>query len=187
MAKGKLQRWNDDKGFGFIMADNGSDNIFIHISELKNAGRRPVVGDVLLYTLITSDGKSKAINARIEGVSPVNKGRKISSSASSDFFSKIVFLILALGIAFFAYNKFLSSRVLPVSSIKNVASEEKAYELEPTIMPVPIAKIEHHCDGRQYCSQMTSMEEAEYFVKHCPDTKMDGDHDGYPCEGDSRF
>ena len=30
-------------------------------------------------------------------------------------------------------------------------------------------------------------EEAEYFVKYCPNTKMDGDHDGVPCEGDSRF
>ena len=43
------------------------------------------------------------------------------------------------------------------------------------------------CDGRQYCSQMTSRAEAEFFVKHCPDTKMDGDHDGVPCENDSRW
>jgi len=77
------------------------------------------------------------------------------------FLARIVFLILALGIAFFAYNKFLSSRVLPVSSIKNVASEEKAYELEPTNDASPAAKIEHHWRiGRQYCSQMTSMEAA---------------------------
>jgi hypothetical protein len=38
------------------------------------------------------------------------------------------------------------------------------------------------CDGRQYCSQMTSCEEATYFLQHCPDPKMDGDHDGIPCE-----
>ena len=29
--------------------------------------------------------------------------------------------------------------------------------------------------------------EAEYFVKNCPNTKMDGDRDGIPCENDSRF
>ncbi len=41
-----------------------------------------------------------------------------------------------------------------------------------------------HCDGRQYCSQMTSCEEAKYFLKNCPDVKMDGgNHDGIPCEG----
>lgn len=44
-----------------------------------------------------------------------------------------------------------------------------------------------NCDGRQHCSQMRSRAEAEYFLKNCPNTKMDGDHDGIPCEHDSRF
>ncbi len=43
------------------------------------------------------------------------------------------------------------------------------------------------CDGRTYCSQMNSRVEAEFFVKHCPGTKMDGNNDGEPCENDSRF
>jgi Excalibur calcium-binding domain len=38
------------------------------------------------------------------------------------------------------------------------------------------------CDGRVYCSQMTSCEEATFFLQHCPNVKMDGDHDGIPCE-----
>lgn len=38
------------------------------------------------------------------------------------------------------------------------------------------------CDGRTYCSQMTSCAEATYFIQHCPNTKMDGDNDGVPCE-----
>ena len=38
------------------------------------------------------------------------------------------------------------------------------------------------CDGRQYCSQMRSCEEAKFFIKNCPNPKMDGDHDGIPCE-----
>jgi hypothetical protein len=40
----------------------------------------------------------------------------------------------------------------------------------------------YHCDGRTYCSQMTSCAEAKYFLRHCPNVKMDGDHDGVPCE-----
>jgi hypothetical protein len=55
------------------------------------------------------------------------------------------------------------------------------------VAPPPASKPAFRCDGRQHCSQMTSREEAEYFVRHCPDTKMDGDHDGIPCENDSRF
>ncbi|OAL76258.1 DNA-binding protein [Acinetobacter sp. SFB] len=38
------------------------------------------------------------------------------------------------------------------------------------------------CDGREHCSQMHSYEEAVFFIKNCPNTKMDGDHDGIPCE-----
>lgn len=38
------------------------------------------------------------------------------------------------------------------------------------------------CDGRTHCSQMTSCEEATWFLKNCPGTKMDGNHDGVPCE-----
>ncbi len=38
------------------------------------------------------------------------------------------------------------------------------------------------CDGRTHCSEMNSCEEAKFFLKNCPDTKMDGDRDGIPCE-----
>jgi hypothetical protein len=38
------------------------------------------------------------------------------------------------------------------------------------------------CDGRTRCSQMTSCEEAEFFLKNCPGVEMDGDGDGVPCE-----
>jgi hypothetical protein len=40
------------------------------------------------------------------------------------------------------------------------------------------------CDGRKYCSQMTSCAEAEYFLANCPGVKMDGNGhgNGVPCE-----
>lgn len=40
----------------------------------------------------------------------------------------------------------------------------------------------YRCDGRQHCSQMRSCEEAKYFIQNCPNTRMDGDRDGIPCE-----
>lgn len=40
----------------------------------------------------------------------------------------------------------------------------------------------YSCDGRQHCSQMSSCEEATFFINNCPNTKMDGNHDGVPCE-----
>ncbi|MDR7017094.1 cold shock CspA family protein/Tfp pilus assembly protein PilE [Prolinoborus sp. 3657] len=41
---------------------------------------------------------------------------------------------------------------------------------------------EFSCDGRRHCSQMRSYEEAVFFLRNCPNTEMDGDGDGIPCE-----
>ena len=52
-----------------------------------------------------------------------------------------------------------------------------------TPAPAPTAKaVSSRCDGRTHCSQMTSCAEAKYFLANCPGVKMDGNHDGVPCE-----
>ena len=52
-----------------------------------------------------------------------------------------------------------------------------------TVKPVLTSSASRFtCDGRKHCSQMTSCAEATYFVQHCPNTKMDGNNDGIPCE-----
>jgi hypothetical protein len=38
------------------------------------------------------------------------------------------------------------------------------------------------CDWRTHCSQMSSCEEATFFLQNCPGVKMDGEGDGVPCE-----
>jgi hypothetical protein len=38
------------------------------------------------------------------------------------------------------------------------------------------------CEGKTRCSQMSSCEEATFYLQHCPGTEMDGDKDGVPCE-----
>lgn len=44
------------------------------------------------------------------------------------------------------------------------------------------AEAKFTCDGRTRCPQMHSCEEATFFLHNCPNTQMDGDHDGIPCE-----
>ena len=46
----------------------------------------------------------------------------------------------------------------------------------------PASPALYECDKRSYCSQMTSCEEATYFLQNCAKKRMDGDHDGVPCE-----
>lgn len=51
----------------------------------------------------------------------------------------------------------------------------------PAIVDRP-AVTGFQCDGRTHCSQMHSCEEARFFLSRCPGVKMDGNHDGEPCE-----
>lgn len=43
------------------------------------------------------------------------------------------------------------------------------------------------CDDRQYCSQMHSKEEAQFFLQYCPNAKVDADNDGDACDKDPRW
>jgi len=55
--------------------------------------------------------------------------------------------------------------------------------VEPTTSATLLTSgSQYKCDGRIYCSQMTSCEEATYFLRNCPGVKMDGNNDGVPCE-----
>lgn len=43
-------------------------------------------------------------------------------------------------------------------------------------------RVSFKCDSRKFCAQMTSCEEAKFFLSNCPGSKMDGNKDGTPCE-----
>ncbi|MEX1221140.1 MAG: excalibur calcium-binding domain-containing protein [Idiomarina sp.] len=85
-----------------------------------------------------------------------------------------------LVIAIFAYmNGGLSSVTTAAPDFTNLRFSEP---VSSSLSDPYVSDKRFRCDGRTYCSQMTSCEEATYFVKHCPNTKMDGNHDGVPCE-----
>lgn len=65
----------------------------------------------------------------------------------------------------------------------SVASPPSVPSSPPMANPLPVASsTSYKCDGRTHCSQMRSCAEAKHFIRHCPNTRMDGDHDGIPCE-----
>ena len=67
--RGKISQWKDDKGFGFIISEDSGEKLFFHISAIKTQGRRPQVGDVVLYESVRdSQGRLKAKTVVIEGV-----------------------------------------------------------------------------------------------------------------------
>ena len=89
-------------------------------------------------------------------------------------------------------------RIAEVEAAPVATPRSRAPQPEPVAMPVEdrswikprggasnaagAAPATSRCDGRTHCSHMRSCEEAKYFIQHCPDTKMDGDRDGVPCE-----
>ena len=61
MANGKIKMFNEDKGFGFIMPDDGSNDVFFHVSALREGDEITVGKAVTFETGIdTKSGKSKA-------------------------------------------------------------------------------------------------------------------------------
>ena len=66
MATGKVKWFNTNKGFGFIAPDDGTKDVFVHISALKSAG----IGDLneeqqVSYDLATERGKTSAVNIKL--------------------------------------------------------------------------------------------------------------------------
>jgi hypothetical protein len=92
---------------------------------------------------------------------------------------------LLVGILIAAWSFY--ERGFPIGRSVDAAGPERvARSMEGDRQPLT-ATSRFRCDGRVYCSQMTSRAEAEFFVRNCPNTKMDGDGDGIPCENDTRF
>lgn len=92
---------------------------------------------------------------------------------------------VALGIVIGALAAFAWNRLHRPASDSDATARLESQEM-PAAPDSPAndtpARTNFKCDGRIYCSQMTSCEEAEFFLENCPGVKMDGGGDGVPCE-----
>ncbi|TOJ56760.1 cold-shock protein, partial [Vibrio parahaemolyticus] len=55
------------------------------------------------------------------------------------------------------------------------------FGIEPTLNP-EYENMGFSCQGKTYCSEMVSCNEAKFYLSNCPNVKIDGDNDGIPCE-----
>ncbi len=116
----------------------------------------------------------------------------------------ILIIVVVLAVAIFGYQKFQKKSSIidnannsaPTSQATTMTLEEvdnipHSYNDNDTAESAAVnanaasakaAASKFSCDGRKHCSQMTSCAEATYFLQHCPNTQMDGNGDGIPCE-----
>lgn len=173
---GTLKTWNAERGFGFIASSQGGQDVFVHVTAFARSGRTPQVGEALSFEVeTTADGKKRAVRVRRPG-EPVERTSSASRSAthrpprkSGGLLGRLVMLALVVSIGGYAYTRYERHALAPLPSSA------------PITVDVPNASS-FRCDGRTYCSQMTSCSEAKYFLKNCPGVQMDGNNDGVPCE-----
>ena len=67
-GKGVVKFFNGQKGFGFIVRDDGGEDVFVHISAVEQAGLTGLAeGQPLNFTLVDRGGRISATNLVIEG------------------------------------------------------------------------------------------------------------------------
>jgi len=170
---GKIARWNDDRGFGFITPAGATSDVFVHISSFPRDGARPQVGELISFTVETGpDGRQRAVGVMRPGQRATERphtSRKRQPPERRKLGRSLAFLLIA-GLGTYAWSEY-KAREQPAAAADWFAPNN---DTAPGSL--------YSCDGRTMCSQMGSCGEAKYFIRNCPGTQMDGDGDGVPCE-----
>ena len=67
-AKGVVKFFNGQKGFGFVVRDDGGEDVFVHISAVEAAGLTGLAdGQPMNFTLTERNGRVSATDLEIEG------------------------------------------------------------------------------------------------------------------------
>lgn len=170
---GILTRWNDDRGFGFITPAKGERDVFVHISEFPRDGARPRLNELISFEVeTTSDGKQRAVRVMrpAQRTSSRIPSRPDAGRRSGKWLEGVISLIAVAAVGAYVYQQYQTRE-----AARDRAAVEPAYAASA-------GGSRYVCDGRTHCSEMRSCEEAKWFIRHCPNTQMDGNDDGVPCE-----
>lgn len=174
-AHGTLTKWNDDRGFGFIALPQSGTEVFVHISAFPRDGVRPRVGELVAFEIEEGrDGRQRAVRVSRPGASPRPRPTSPRTTPARSANPRIAALFVVTSVAAigaFAYTE-LGPRLGSDPAFEDLALDSGAHA----------GGSRFKCDGRTHCSEMTSCAEARYFLENCPNTQMDGNNDGEPCE-----
>jgi CspA family cold shock protein len=68
MATGTVKWFNTRKGYGFIVPDDGTQDVFVHISDVEQSGLAALAeGQKVSFEMADNRGRQKAINLAESG------------------------------------------------------------------------------------------------------------------------
>jgi len=67
MITGKVVRFDEGRGYGFIAPDNGGDDVFVHASELTDRGVAVACGTRVQFNIVDGGRGLKAYDVRVIG------------------------------------------------------------------------------------------------------------------------
>ncbi len=98
---------------------------------------------------------------------------------------KIIFILIIAGAWYVNKNgwpDFMQKTNSPFITNASLQSASPAAPSSFQPQAAPSSAARFSCDGRKHCPQKGSYDEAVFFLRNCPNTRMDGDGDGIPCE-----
>lgn len=165
--QGKIIKWLDDKGYGFVNADGANEQIFVHISAFPKGQERPHIGELITFEIAKDSKKGLQAYNVLYSNRPTITANKYKPRNTKKQKSYSMFGLLFL----FAFGYFAWTKFNPIEKETGLLSD-----------PIASSAETFQCAGKTHCSEMISCEEATYYLNHCPGTVMDGDGDGQPCE-----
>ncbi len=87
--QGKITRWNEEKGYGFITPSSGASQVFVHVSDFKNRHQPPELNQVVRYS-ISTDKQDRPCAVKV-----VRAGENLPGSAKA--FTRPFLILLAVG------------------------------------------------------------------------------------------
>ncbi|MEZ5646929.1 MAG: cold shock domain-containing protein [Burkholderiaceae bacterium] len=165
---GVLTKWNAERGFGFLTAEQGGQALFVHVSAFPRDGRPPVVGEVLSFEIdLDKEGRKRAVRLRRPGAAtevkpersrPPERDRRHTGRSTGHAertglksigqFALVMMLVGSVG--WYGYMRYAQQTAAMQAVPQSLSSPAT-----PVTEASPAAPA-FQCDGRKHCSQMTS-------------------------------
>lgn len=110
--RGKLTKWKDDRGFGFITPIRGGQQVFVHIKAFSNQHRRPIGNEFVTYETVSDEtGRLRAEHVEFIGEDSKNAAEGWTIALTivllfltfvgvSVFIGQLPFVVLAVYVVF---------------------------------------------------------------------------------------